>query len=858
MVKPDWHFTLSDGVTTLQMQCSDPAGRERSLRHWTRQPLDRTAMKLGSGRTRYDDLVPPWYAIAQDDWSGGRGELNLLDDPTKYSDAHGVQTWIPKRMVLGPAIHTDLAGSTTIEHDFYVLGGMKGHELLGVSKLAQTFTVSRTISSGDTYIMLSFVSFVGSITVELWPTLNGKPNLNGVRIGTQTRTETVSLDEDWYGFALPCQLEPGVYAIVVSATGTGSLQWIYYPQLGYDGGAPWEYIEVIGGDPPVSTWMWLDPGGEDQSDFLFRLVTLYDVPDDSRVWFYHANGLLHATFSGKYTNYIYRRGQLGQSTAVGGEYTLTDSGASFTSAAHGGQVVTLIGGTGAGQRRAVTSVTTTQLTVSERWAVKPDATTLYAITGTWQLVTSMGGTIRDVLVIDEVTYFARGAEDYLARHRWTDAGGEEIASDGTNKADRLALFRDKDNVPAIWRSLGNELSAANLVDWGTNLTFGTAMRVGSEDSRITGLVVYDDHLYIGKEDGLWAIEDDVVRHLPVHFEALRSQDNCAAMVPWNLYLIFPILHSLQRMYSSTVDDFGPNIGRGLPTERQGPISAILPLPGLLVVGVDGGRLGYSSVMCYNNLGWHEIARSTTAGARITALAYEVLDTHARLWWNEGSYLYYAWMSRTVFDGSRDPAARFTSSGTLTMSWLGADLEDVTKIWSKVVVIKEQDQTFEGVAAVSLEYRVNDEGSSWTVATQTSTSDTRDEFSLANVVGRRLQLRLTLTQGGDYLYGYTTPEIIAVTVDALGRVNTGVAFNTHAILDTIAISMQGSPARTDPATVLAKLDSWASSPTPLTLRHALPEFDNTTVLLEPVRWSLPEYSADGELAPRVVAIPLVVM
>lgn len=842
MTLDNWHFSLSDGTTTLRFLCSDPAGRERSLRHWTRQPLERTAMKLGSGRTRYDDLVPPWYAVAQDDFSGGRGALNLLDDPTRYADAHGVQTWVPKRLVLGPDIHTDFSGAVNIEHDpDYTVDQMP----LSVSPLAQTFTVTRRMTVSTVEIFLSLLNYNGNVVVQLWPLDgSGYPALLPPPIAEQTKALNVGLDERWESFSLPCTLAPGQYAIVVYGYSTGG-GLCYHPAETYAGGAPYYWAADH----------WASTG---HPDFLFRIITTYSAPEAARVRFYHVNGLLHAVFSGEFTNVVYRRGILGQSTGAGGDYTLLDSSASFSTLEQGYQMVTLISGTGAGQRRTITSVTSTSLTVSVRWDVKPDASTVYAITGDWHSVGTVSGTIRDVLVVDGVTYFARGAEANLHRHRWTDAGGEQFADDSTNKADRLLLFRDSANDPAVWRALGSEVSAAPLVDWGVNLTFGTAERVGSEDSRITSLVVYDDHLYIGKEDGLWCIQEDVVRQIPVHFDTLRSEDNCRAMVAWNLYLIFPLLNSLQRMYGSSVDDFGPNTGRGLPAGRQGPVSAILPLPGLLVVAIDAGTQGYSSVMCYNSLGWHEIARSTLLGARITALGYEVLDDHARLWWNEGPQLYYVWMSRTTFDRSLDEDVDYTESGSITLAWMGADLEDVDKVWSKAVIIKEQDLTVEGVAEVGLEYRVDDENGSWITATATSESDTRDEFSLLNVVGRRLQLRLTLSRGGDSLYGYTTPEITAVSVDALGRISVGHGYNTHAILDTIAVSLQGQQERVAPATALTTLDGWAGSPTPLTLRHALPEFDNRTVLLEPVGWSMPEYAADGEVGPRVVALTMVEM
>jgi hypothetical protein len=162
-----------------------------------------------------------------------------------------------------------------------------------------------------------------------------------------------------------------------------------------------------------------------------------------------------------------------------------------------------------------------------------------------------------------------------------------------------------------------------------------------------------------------------------------------------------------------------------------------------------------------------------------------------------------------------------------------------------------------LAAVSVEYRLDDESASWSSASVVSQTDTRDEFSLGNVIGRRLQLRLTLTRGGSVDDGYTTPEIRAIAIDALGRIKTAHSFGTHSTIDTIAVSMQGEPERRDPPAVLATLDGWAATPTPLTLTHVLPEFDSLTVLLEPTEVRVSDYVGQGALlATRVVSVNLI--
>lgn len=839
MRRPAWHFSLTDGTTTLRFLCCDPSGREFGLRYWGRQPLDKSAMKLGQGRTRYDDLIPPWYAVAQDDWGGGRGGVNLLDDPTRYADSDAVQAWIPGRLVLGPERHVDFYGAEDIDT---AAGGAAGSKTLtggaGFAR-AQTFTVEHTmvVSSVEVYLAFS-VSGSGTVTVtvKLTETDTGKPDETET-LATDVREFVDPADGEGYeAFDIETTLAPGVYAVVVEATTTAGSAALSYDLLNdYSGGAAYYRNSGI--------WQ-----TDDINDYNLHVYTDEDAPAGARARFYTTRGLLHVLFSGEATNKLYRRGILGTATD-GGEDTLTDSGAAFT-ADMVGAVVAIISGTGAGQRREIKSRTSTILTVSSVWDVEPDATSVYAVASGWAYVGAISGTVRDVLVVDSVTYYARGVEADIRRHVWTDAGGDQFDDDTGNKADRLVLFRDENNDPAIWRALGHEISAASPAEWGTDLEFGTETRIGSEDSRITALTVYDDHLYIGKEDGLWAVQEDIARLIPVHFAALRSPDNCQNMTAWNLYLIFPLLDGLQRLYGSQVDDFGPNGGRGLPDGRQGPISAIMPLPGLLVVAVDAGVEGYSAVLVYNNLGWHELARAENAGDRITSLAYEVLEDSARLWWNEGARLAYAWMSRRTFDRSRDAEADWADEGTLTTAWLGADLEGVDKLWRAVSVIKDEDTTFEGSAAVAVDYRVNDESAGWTAAAQTAASATRDEFDLGPVVGRRLQLRLTLEKGGDIVYGWTTPEIRAVTVDAMGRVETGHAMQTRVALDRAAISQTGKPEEQDPAVVLAKLDAWAGGTTVLTLAHELPEFNGLEVILEPVTFAIGE-ATGGELVTRRV-------
>lgn len=837
MERNQYHFTLSDGVTTLGLLCCDPSGRETSLAYWRRSPMQRTSIKLGTGRTQYSDFELPFYTIAQDDWAGGRGGKNLLDDPTKYADGNGTMPWIPKRLTLGPEVHTDetWAGPTFGMTPEPATGGVVGVNGEGGYYIAQTFTPATTETCRGVrfYVSKDLAGYADFLLVDLYSTSGGNPD--AYIYGEEVVLSPVAYDKQvvtvW--FDTPQVLTASTtYAIVMwlSDTGAGDadVTWYGHATSQYTGQAlKADYGEGWVNHPTVAD---------------FGLEIIIDWPE---VRFFNYRGLLYAAATrGDRGGSLYRRGMLGLATSAT-RNTLTDTSETFSSADNE-KIVRITSGTGAGQWNTVSSATGNTLTMAAGWEIIPDATSVYALVGTWEIVTAITSPVTDVCVVDTTVYLAKGAGYTMSRYQWTNAGGDSMTADGSNQADYLVLFRDQDNDPCLWRALGYEVSNAALQAWGTNLTFNTALRVGSSDSRVTALTVYDDHLYIGKEDGLWALQEEIVRQVPVDFAALRSADNCKGMRTWNLYLIFPILYGLQRLYGTQVDDFGPNTGEGLPDGRQGPISALMPMPGMLVAAVDGGDES-SAVMVYNQLGWHELARSQATGYRITGLSYEALpDGQNRIYWNEGPYMRYAWMSGVVFDRSRDARADYAESGTLESGWLGTDLMDVVKLWDEVTVF--------GTGTVTVEYKA-DGASTWSTATEDTTrrTTTKRVFSLGQVQTRRLKIRLTLTIGGDD----STPVIEAVTVDALGRVPPGYSYTTPVKVDTMAVTMHGQQVRVAVGTVLAQLATWASAPTPLTMRHVLDECDNRYVMLEPSAESVETWTADGSLEQkRVVTMTLV--
>src|SRR3990167_6975884 len=65
-----------------------------------RNPVERSSLKTTTGSQSYSDMKPPYAAIAQTDWSGGRGNEIHETDSTKFSDALRLATDRSGRVIL--------------------------------------------------------------------------------------------------------------------------------------------------------------------------------------------------------------------------------------------------------------------------------------------------------------------------------------------------------------------------------------------------------------------------------------------------------------------------------------------------------------------------------------------------------------------------------------------------------------------------------------------------------------------------------------------------------------------------------------------------------------------------------------
>src|SRR5690606_29433045 len=111
--------------------------------------------------------------------------------------------------------------------------------------------------------------------------------------------------------------------------------------------------------------------------------------------------------------------------------------------------------------------------------------------------------------------------------------------------------------------------------------------------------------YIFKEDGFGSVAgttDTVAgvyaeHPLSAQIRNVRSEDNGRAHARYDLFLKFSLLDGMESHFDQRLDDVGPNRDEGLPTDRRGPVYHIMPYAGRFYAAVDGGKYGYSSVLC---------------------------------------------------------------------------------------------------------------------------------------------------------------------------------------------------------------------------------------------------------------------
>ncbi len=846
---PTHPVTLSDGVTTYGLKLCNKRG-EKNNAAIVRTPNPKTSIKIMQGNAKYSDLSQPYAAIAQEDWSGGRGNLDFDKDTTKFFDCMRLDTDLDTKVILGGQEYWSLFRSTR--------GAVPSTNMRMQALTGATTYVSRqlTATSDFTGAYLWIVArYPGTIKVAWYSDNAGSP---GTEIDSATITipSTTDYSSQWYKSDLTCNMTTGTSYWYVLSVVSGS------PEIGC-------VISTAGAtakqSPDGTTWT-------NSTVYPFGRLTPADTTN--RLYFFQYRGAQYCyTKPPTAASTVYLNGDRGVADAnTGALTTLVDASKTWTADEWIGCRAVIIRGDGSSEEqnwRLITDNDATTLTVSPAWNITHSTNTEYVIVGSdkWTSVTTgVTKPITDVINNNNILYLAQGEDVAIRRYRCIQSAGAyseaNAAEDG--KATFLCRVPMTTGKFEVWKAnnsdTGTTVSRSDTKAWGDNLAFGTGtniITVGDVWDKITGLVSYGDpeQLWVMKQGSVWGVLNKVAKPIPLpEMGAILDDRNGKANLAHNLYMYFSMQEGVQRYYKQNLDPCGPDLGEGLPEDRRGAVVSMAGYPGRIYVAVDAGSTGYSSVMRYNGIGYCEAWRAPL-GVQISDIQIQAMPgTCDRLWIAAGDDVVRLPVSLNPLTESD---YRFTWEGVMTTSWFYMNMYDVYKLYHSLKIFSQklsanqyikvyyQTQSING-SSVEDEY-----GGIWTALTGQFDSSPSEEINI-DVSGKKIRFSIHLySRVATY-----TPVMQAMSLSGYCRVPVKYAYGVTFLGEDEPQDIEGDDdSYTRVETMLTQLDTWAANATPLTMRCIFSMFDNKTVFIDPAQLNPIKNIPDDETEKQVCEMTL---
>jgi len=389
--------------------------------------------------------------------------------------------------------------------------------------------------------------------------------------------------------------------------------------------------------------------------------------------------------------------------------------------------------------------------------------------------------------------------------------------------------------------------------------------VGETTDKVTNIVGYGEPKipYILKDSGFGSISDGVYAELPIgEMKSVKSIINGTAAMQFGVYLYFNLEGGMvERYYDQRLDDVGPNRDEGLPADRQGEITKLLPYPGRYYAAVDAGSDGYSSILCNNLLGeysWHEIWRSTTRGDQIYDAYVQSIpgfDEVDRLWIattesiiavpiaitpvNQYKYEYFG------YNGSLPGYTHdFTTAGWVETSWIDFEVKSIDKYFHSVTIFSD----YTGEVRTGDEYKLSvyfkvDGDIDWTHAGDVKASEYINgkfeigikelpiKYGSKSASGKKIKFRVKMMPQASE---YESPRLKAIVVNAILRLPSKRTWNFNFLVDP-EVDLNDKPIHDKTGVLLYWLNKWANSKTyavPLTMRTNDYSSDDVRVMIDP--------------------------
>jgi hypothetical protein len=272
---------------------------------------------------------------------------------------------------------------------------------------------------------------------------------------------------------------------------------------------------------------------------------------------------------------------------------------------------------------------------------------------------------------------------------------------------------------------------------------------------------------------------------------------------------------------------------------RGPIVDMIGYAGRIYVALDGGDDNYSSILLYNELGWHQAYIAPKAGKRIRTLAIQTMPETAidRLYFSEGDDIAFIGID---LNPTENENFRYTPYGQVQIGDISLNRREIYKYFDEVDI----RGVWPSLTGVRVEYTAALGHRVWQGEV---TSDDTVSLGVADKQLRSLKLDLW-TKNPE-----ATPEVDSTVIKILEHKPVKWGYSWTMLVSNDKRSFGGRTSGTTVSTDISNLQAIVNDPIPIALTTNQPGAESLTVKLISMDWNPIELSSDGSVSKAVVQL-----
>lgn len=461
----------------------------------------------------------------------------------------------------------------------------------------------------------------------------------------------------------------------------------------------------------------------------------------------------------------------------------------------------------------------------------------------WEIVAAathgLGQVTGRPIEVNGFVYFPQG--DAVAIRTWdgTNWDAQTVAT-GQGCATGLAVgFSSSDNSTQIWRynnalvsggtttGLAVSVSRADAVAaYNTDLAFRNSIKIGETGNVITNIISVNNVLWVYKVNSVGTVDNDRYTELDYGVKKTPSATNGIAAISWNGFTFYNWLFSTMRIYSGTVDDIGQGFkNNSFPYGREGVDAAYTTYVSWLFVAKDAGD-GTSSVMLYDGVSWHEMARAWKEGKRIRDVAIQTVSGERnRLWFDCGGDSCYIELPYQKGNPLADAGAKYMHESVIESCIIDMGAASKLPKFIKEMTLTCKNLNGQGIR-VEMDYQVDDNigTTNWTEAGVFLFSP-EDTVAVNESNIRRFKYRLRLYTENQLI----PPDISGIVPNGYARSPMRKTFQIEAKINNVTVNGKKQLARD----VINWLEEASESAYPITMHSKFEQLnDYYNVIIAP--------------------------